>query len=155
MAARLIAGGAWCRIVIDGAVMGLVTGASYDEDWGVTPAKVLNHHGPIDYDSQDYTCRVTLQAFVPEPSAIAPYPDGGSKALVDMLPTRRDVQSNAGKPGMFSTLQFVSTSSSKVLAQFEKVMISSNGVQVAPNSFVTANIQMLAVERVPLATTPV
>ncbi len=148
MAQRLIAGGAWCRIVIDGVVMGLVTGASYDEDWGVAPAKVLNHHGPVDYDSQDYTCRITLQAFVPEPSAVAPFPDGGSKALQDMLPTRSQVQSNAGKPGMFGVLQFISTSSAKVLNQFENVMIASNGSQIAPNAFVTGNIQMLAVERV-------
>lgn len=151
MNTRMIAGGAWCRVVIDGVVMGLVTGASYDEDWGVTPAKVLNHHGPIDYDSQDYSCRITLQAFVPEPSAVAPYPDGGAKAFVDMLPTRRSVQGNSGRPGMFGVLQFVSTSSSKVLAQFENVMVSSNGIQVAPNSFVTANIQLMAVERVPIA----
>ncbi len=148
MANRLIAGGAWCRIVIDGDVVGLVSGASFDEDFGVVPAAVLNYQGPIDYDSQNYSCRITLQTYVPEPSAAGPWPDGGNKALADYIPTRRQIQSSLGKPGQFGVLQFVSTSSDKVIEQFEKVMVASNGAQISPNSFVTSNVQLMAVERV-------
>lgn len=148
MATRLIAGGAWCKVVINGQTVGLASGASYDEDWNVQPANVLNYHGPVDYDSQGYSCRISLQSFVPEPGVAGPWPDGGSIALHDLLPTRAEVQSNAGKPGMFDTLQFISTSAQKVLCQFEKVMVASNGTQISPNSYVTENISLLAVQRV-------
>lgn len=66
MAQKLIAGGAWVQIAVNGSVVGLVTQASYDEDWGVQPANVLNYHGPVDYDSQGYSCNITLGTYVPE-----------------------------------------------------------------------------------------
>jgi len=147
MANRKIAGGAWVRIVADGTAIGLVSGASYDEDFGVRPVAILNHQGPADYDSQDYSCSLSIQAFVPEPSQLGPWPDGASKSFKDLIPTRSKVQSNLGKPGQIDVLQFVSTSSDKVLNQFETVMISRDGGQIVPNSFVTGNIQLLAVER--------
>jgi len=148
MATRLIAGGAFVRLVIDGEVVGLATGASFDEDFGVVPANVLNHQGPLDYDSQGYSCRITLQTYIPEPSASGPWPDGGTKALSEFVPTRSEIQSNLGKPGAFGVLQFLSTSSNKVIEQFENVIVASDGAQVAPNSFITQNVQLMAVERV-------
>lgn len=145
--AKLVAGGAWIQVLIDGAPVGLASNASYDEDWVVNPCNVLNYHGPMDYDSQGYSCTITLGTFVPERPGLGPWPDGGAESLIEYLPTRREVQSNDGKPGEFGLLQFVNTATGQVINQFRKVMIASNGTQIAPNSYVTANIRFMAVER--------
>jgi hypothetical protein len=149
MGSKLIAGGSWIQVLIDSKAVGLATGASYDEDWSVNPANVLNYHGPIDYDSQGYSCTITLSTFIPEVPNVAgsPTPDGGAKALADFLPIRSNVQSNGGKPGEFGTLQFVNTSTKATMNSFRKVMLASNGVQITPNSYVTANMRLMAVER--------
>ncbi len=147
MGSKLIAGGAWIQVLINGEPVGLANNAGYDEDWAVNPANVLNYHGPVDYDSQGYSCSVNLGTFVPERPDMTPWPDGGVKALADFLPTRKLVQSNDGKPGEFDLLQFVNTATGEILNQFEKVMLASNGTQISPNSYVTANMRFMAVSR--------
>ncbi|MHA2426496.1 MAG: hypothetical protein ACXADB_00450 [Candidatus Hermodarchaeia archaeon] len=147
MADKLIAGGAWVQVLINGEPVGLATNASYDEDWAVNPANVLNFHGPVDYDSQGYSCTLTLGTFVPEIPNSGPWPDGGVKALADLLPTRSQIQSNNGKPGEFDLVQFLNTATARLVNQFRKVMLASNGVQLSPNSYVTANMRLMAVER--------
>ena len=147
MAAKLIAGGAWTQVLLNGEPVGLANAASYDEDWAVNPANVLNYHGPVDYDSQGYSCNITLGAFVPERPGTGPWPDGGVIALADLLPTRSEIQRNDGKPAEFDLLQFVNTATGNILNQFRRVMLASNGQQISPNSYVTANIRFMAVER--------
>lgn len=147
MGQKVIAGGAWIQVMINGSPVGLATQASYDEDWGVNPANVLNYHGPVDYDSQGYSCTLTLGTFVPERPNEGPWPDGGQKALAEFIPTRTFVQSNAGKPGEFDMVQFYNTATRTVVNAFRKVMLASNGVQISPNSYVTANMRMMCVER--------
>lgn len=147
MAEKLIAGGAWVQVLVNGSPVGLATNASFDEDWAVNPANVLNYHGPVDYDSQGYSCTLTLGTFFPERPGSGPWPDGGVTALADLLPTRSQVQSNDGKPGEFDLVQFVNTATGELVNQFRRVMIASNGVQITPNAYVTANIRLMAVER--------
>ena len=147
MAKKMIAGGAWVQILINGQPVGLAMNASYDEDWAVQPANVLNYHGPVDYDSLGYSCSVMLGTYVPERPGEGPWPDGGQKALADYLVTRSQVQSNDGKPAEYDLLQFVNTATKEILNQFRKVMLASNGRQIAPNSYVTENIRFMAVER--------
>lgn len=147
MAERLIAGGSFVQVLLNGQAIGLCSQASYDEDWAVNPANVLNYHGPVDYDSQGYSCSINLGTFIPEVPGSGPWPDGGVRALADFLPTRSQVQSNHGKPGEFDLLQFVNTGTGQVMNQFRKVMLASNGTQIQPNSYVTANIRFMAVER--------
>ena len=147
MAEKLIAGGAWVQVLIEGEPVGLATQAAYDEDWAVNPANVLNYHGPVDYDSQGYSCTVTLGTFIPERPGFGPWPDGGVKSLSDFLVTRSQVQSNDGKPGEVDLLQFLNTATGEIVNQFRKVMLASNGVQISPNSYATANIRFMAVER--------
>jgi len=147
MGQKLIAGGAWVQVVVDGEAVGLATGASYDEDFAVNPANVLNYHGPIDYDSQGYSCTITLNTFIPERPGRGPFPDGGIKALSELLPSRSEIASNDGKPGEFDLLQFINTATAELVAQFRKVIIASDGVQISPNSYVTANMRLMAVEK--------
>jgi hypothetical protein len=147
MGQKLIAGGAWVQVIVDGDPIGLATNASYDEDWAVNPANVLNYLGPCDYDSQGYSCTITMGAFVPEIPGAGNLPDGGTKSLHDYLTTRRVVQQGGGKPGEFNLLQFVNTSTGEILNQFRKVLLASNGTQISPNSYVTSNIRFMSVER--------
>lgn len=147
MAEKMIAGGAWVQVLVNGDPVGLATQAAYDEDWAVNPANVLNYHGPVDFDSQGYSCTVTLGTFVPERPDSGPFPDGGVQTLADLLVTRSQVQSNSGKPGEFDLLQFVNTATGEVVNQFRKVMLASNGTQISPNSYVTANLRFMSVER--------
>lgn len=147
MADKIITGGAWVQVLINGEPVGLTNQASYDEDWAVNPANVLNYHGPVDYDSQGYSCTITLGTFVPEVPGAGPWPDGGITALADYLPTRSFVQSNDGKPGEFDLMQFVNTATGNLLNQFRRVMIASNGTNITPNAYVTANIRLMAIER--------
>lgn len=147
MAQKMIAGGAWVQVLINGEPVGLASNASYDEDWVVNPANVLNYHGPVDYDSQGYSCSINLGTFIPERPGTGPWPDGGKKALSDYLVTRSYVQSNDGKPGEYDLLQFLNTATGEIMNQFRKVMLASNGSQIAPNSYVTSNMRFMAVER--------
>ena len=152
MADKQIAGGAWVKIVADGNQLGLVSGASYDEDFVVTPANVIGYLGPVDYDCQGYTCSVTMQFFVPYSVLQNPggrgLPDGGNTTITDLLPNRQSLQAQGGKPQQINDLIFVSILNDEVLTSFRNVMIGSNGSQISPNSYVTGNIRMLAVERV-------
>ncbi len=146
MGERLIAGGSRVQVLFNGQPVGLATGASYDEDWAVTPANVLNFLGPIDYDSQGYSCSLNMSTFIPEIPGGGPFPDGGLKALADYLPTRSQVQ-GTGKPGEIDSVQFVNTSTGEIVNQFRNVMIASNGTQINPNSYISTNVRMMAVER--------
>lgn len=147
----MIAGGAWVQVKVkkDGKMMplGLATNVSYDEDWGVQPANVLNHLGPVSYDSQNYTCSVTLGTFVPEKAAdLTSIPDGGAITVNDLIPTRDEIQLD-GKGREYETLQFVNTATGAIINQFEKAIVASNGASANPNAYVTANMRFNCVKR--------
>jgi hypothetical protein len=154
---KLVAGGSEVQIqIIQNASgpaipLGLVTGASFDEDFGIQGARVIGYLGPVSYDSQDYSCMINLGTYVPQTqgssNSNAPYPDGGQKTLADYLPTRAQIQSNNGVPGGFNTLQFVNTATGAIVNQFENVIIASDGTQISPNSYLTNNVRLMAVER--------
>lgn len=150
MASKLVCGGAWCQVRIldtDGKwkAFGLASGASYDEDWSIQPCNVLNYLGPISYDSQGYSCSITINTYIPE-AVLAILPDGGEITAKDVLPTRDEIQV-AGKGRQYNGLQFVNTATQEVLNQFQDVILASNGTQVSPNSYVTANLRFNAVKR--------
>lgn len=152
MAEKRIAGGAWLQVKLefdDGKLysLGLCTNASYDEDWGVQPANVLNHLGPIDYDSQNYSCVINIGTLVPETKAsLTLLPDGGEKTMADVIPTRDQVQLD-GKGKTFGTLQFINTATQEIINQFDEVILASNGVNSSPNAYLTNNMRFNAVER--------
>ena len=153
MQPRLIAGGGWTRIFIDHpqfglTQIGLATGASWNEDYGVQPANVIGYLGPLDFDSQGYNLTINIQYFVPETLQGGPWPDGGQKSLSEFLPTREDIQRGGGKPGEFPLMQFVNISTGEVSDAFRRAIIVSGGKSVNPNSYVTGDLRMQAIERV-------
>ena len=149
MPAKLVAGGAWVQVLIKiGGEMysvGLASGCSYDEDWNIQQANVLNHLGPISLDSQGYTCSITLSAFVPE-RTMTLYAAGGEITIEDLLPTRAEVQED-GKGREYESLVFQNTATRKVIRSFSGVVVASNGEQVSPNAYVTENMRFLALRR--------
>jgi len=147
MANKLIASGAWCQILANGLPVGLVNGASYDEDWQISPATVVGYLGPVDYESMGYSCALSIGAYVPEVAGSGPWPDGGVKTISDFLPTRSQLQKTNGKPAQFDLLQFVNISTGEIVNQFRDVMIASNGSSIAPGQYVTINLRLMAIER--------
>ena len=149
MAQKMIAGGAWVQVMvrINGILkaIGMASGCSYNEDWNVQAANVLNHLGPISLDSQGYTCSIDLNTFVPE-KKVALYDDGGEITIEDLLPYRDEVQVD-GKGKTFDQVLFVNTATQKVLRSFTGVVVASNGEQVSPNAYVTENMRFLAIKR--------
>lgn len=145
--AQLIAQGYQCLVLFNGTPVGLATNASYDEDWQPTPANVLNYLGPIDWESQGYTCSIVLGTFIPEVPGSGPWPDGGVKAISDFLPTRSQVQQANGVVNKFALLQFANTTTGAIINQFVNVLLASNGTQITPNSYITANVRFMAVAR--------
>jgi len=149
MAERLIAGGAFVKIVADNNTIGLASGVSYDEDWAVNPANVIGHLGPIAFDSQGYSCSITMQSFLPvdlqQNAGGRSLPGETDTVITDLLPTRQEIQDAGGKPREIETLQFIDILSGVILSQFKDVSIASNGVQVSPNSYITMNIRMVAI----------
>ena len=147
MADRQIASGALVQVLINGEPVGLATNAAYDEDFAVTPANVLGVLGPIEYDCQNYTCSINLGTFVPMRPDMGPWPDGGVRAISDLLPTRSQIQGNAGKPSEFDLLQFVNIANGEIISQFRQVVLANDGVQIGANSYITANVRFMARER--------
>lgn len=149
MAEKMIAGGAWVQVLValEGILksIGLASGCSYDEDWAVQQANVLNHLGPISLDSQGYTCSITLSVFVPEKTLIL-YADGGEITIEDLLPYRDDVQFD-GKGKEFNQLLFMNTATNKVIRSFSGVVVASNGEQISPNAYITENMRFQAIKR--------
>jgi hypothetical protein len=149
MATKLIAGGAWVQVLVDTGsglqAIGMASGCSYDEDWAIQQANVLNHLGPISLDSQGYTCSINVTAFVPEATQ-ALYEDGGEITIEDIIPYRDDVQTD-GKGRSFAQMAFLNTATGKVLRSFSDVVVASNGEQVAPNAYVTSSLRFLARKR--------
>ncbi len=149
MAEKLIAGGAWVQVGVkqDGVLsfLGLASGCSYNEDWGVQPANVIGYLGPISLDSQNYTCSINMSTFVPEKKATL-YADGGEITIEDIIPYRDDVQVD-GKGKTFEQLVFMNKATQKVIRSFTGVTVTSNGDQVSPNAYVTASIAFLALKR--------
>lgn len=150
MAQKLIAGGAWVQVLVrgdDGVLksIGLASGTSYDEDWNIQQANVINHLGPISLDSQGYTCTINLSAFVPE-KKLTLYADGGEITIEDLLPYRDEVQLD-GKGKTFQQLVFMNVAMNKVIRSFTHVAVASNGEQVSPNAYLTENIRFTALKR--------
>jgi len=150
MAEKMIAGGAWVQVLVSGddgilKSIGLASGCSYDEDWAIQQANVLNHLGPISLDSQGYTCSINMSIFVPEKKLIL-YADGGEITIEDILPYRDEVQLD-GKGKEFEQLLFMNTAINKVIRSFSGVVVASNGEQISPNAYITENMRFMAIKR--------
>ena len=131
-------------------VMGLVTNFTYNEDFNVTEAQVIGLYGPVSIDSQNYRCSLNFGTYLPpkpREEVTEPYLDGGQTTIFSLLKTRTEVSLD-GKGSVIDQLDLLNLQSGVVVNSFAVVVISANGVQVNPNTYVTSNLQALAVERI-------
>jgi len=135
MAKRLIAGGAWVAVKVNGDTVALASGCSYNEDFQVQPANVINHLGPVSYDSQGYTCNLTIDLLVAR----------DKQEILALIPKRSQVKKDGKLPE--NTVEFLDTADDSVLESFSGVVLNSDSMTIQPNTYVTANLQFNAVER--------
>lgn len=142
-------------------VIGFATEASYNESFQTQKCEVLGHYGPVSIDPQSYDCQITISAFVPSAVLLASteqqykYPDGKTDAIsiFDLMPSRSSIADNK-EMRKIGYLAFVDgkgisegDKNGKVLASFSGVVITSDGMQLSPNSYTRSNVQMMALER--------
>lgn len=151
---KLIQQGHSCNIVIYDAnnvkkTVGLVMNASYNEDFNVVPAQVLGFFGPISLDAQNYSCTITLGAYVPlKPKEVitVPYLDGGTTTLAQQLKTRSEV-ALTGKGTVIPQIDFTDIQVGTVYNSFNQAIITSNGTSIGAAAYVTQNISLTCIER--------
>lgn len=151
---RLIQQGAFCNVAVYDAdgnrqVVGLVTNYTSNEDFNVVSAQVIGHFGPVSVDSQNYTCNITIGAYVPlrpKDPVVVPYLDGGQTTLAEKIKTRSEI-ALTGKGTVFSQVDFFDRITGNVLDSFNHCVVTSVGRQVGANQYVTQNIQLLAIEK--------
>jgi hypothetical protein len=150
---KIIQTGAFCNAIAYqngiGKTVGLVTNFSYTEDFNITEAQVIGFFGPVSLDAQNYRCNITFGAFVPpKPRAeiSEAYLDGGETTLAKLLKTRSEI-ALTGLGTVLDQVDIVDKQAGTVLNSFTYVVISNNGVTVNPATYVTSNMQMMAIER--------
>jgi len=119
-----------------------------NEDFQVQEAVTLNHLGPISLDAQGYTCSITLDGFLPSKKVLdgtQVSPDGGKRAIMDIVPSRAKFMDSDAIPKI-AYLDFYNRKDAKVLAAFEGVIVTSNGITAEGNSYVKNNVQMRALD---------
>jgi|GEM_PF-2591768 len=140
------------RVGLDDAatfIFGLVSNVSYNENFQVQKANVIGHLGPVSMDPQDYSCEITIGAFVANVSEHSSdlVGDKGNMSINPWIPARETALNDGSK---FGYLDFYDSNKDKVLAAFKGVIVSSSGVQVEGGGYVRQNIQMMALERISL-----
>ena len=132
-------------------VLGLISNTSFNESFQVMKANCIGRLGPQSMDPQDYSCEITIGAFVPK--VLANLPTGSTKAPEEIVPLR-DVAlvgvataAFATKGSKFAYLDFYDNTANAVLHAFSGVIVSSSGKQIDGGSYVRQNIQLQALER--------
>lgn len=150
---KIIQTGAFCNVIAyqDGVAktLGLITNFSYTEDFNITEAQAIGFFGPVSLDAQNYRCNITFGAFVPpKPRAeiTEPYLDGGETTLAKLLKTRSEI-ALSGLGTVLEQIDIVDKQAGTVLNSFSYAVISNNGVTVNPATYVTSNMQLMAIER--------
>ncbi len=151
---KLIQQGAFCNVMIYDAdnnreTLGLVQNASYNEDFNVVAAQVVGFFGPVSLDAQNYSCNLTLGTYVPlnpREEIVVPYLDGGTTTISKLLKTRSDI-ALTGKGTTLSQIDFVDIQAGVIYNSFNQCVISTNGTTIGAAAYVTANIQLMCIER--------
>lgn len=131
-----IAGGAWTQLRVNGEPIGLTQGASYSEDFGVQPLEVLNHLGPIEYESLGYSCEITVRWLISKDKA----------DFNKVVPKREEIQKNGFIPE--NVIEFINTATNTVHNAFRKAVVSRVGETIESNQFISGDMTFMAVERI-------
>ena len=143
---RIVAGGAWLKLVADGVQVALVTNVNSDIDHGLQPINVIGVRGPVAWDQLGYTCSITIGAFVAHDDAARQFPDGGSRTVGDFLPLKEDTERST-QQFVVDVLQCENIKTGKIIHQWRRVSLASEGNQFQPNSFLALNVRLMALEQ--------
>jgi hypothetical protein len=133
--ATSIAGGAWTQVRINGTVLGLAQGSSYNEDFAVQGLETLGHLGPREYNSFGYNCEVTVRWLVSK----------DKKEFDQFVPKRSDVQKDGLMPD--NVLEFVDIATGAVHSSFSGAVLNRVSENIEANQFVAGDLSFLCVER--------
>jgi len=156
----VLGGGAWMMVVvthIDPKTqaqteidLSICSEFTYDEDFHVNPAEVIGFLGPIVYDSQGYTCQISMSTYVKRPSAIITnqVQQKMFEDIMTLFPIRSDILADGAlAENILRVYDIADTSQAGILNEFHGAVLSTNGVQIRPNSYITRNARYFAVER--------
>jgi len=116
---------------------------TYDEDFHVNPAEVIGFLGPIAYDSQGYSCQLSMGLYVRRPGSTnttLPWDD-----INALFPLREDIILDGALAE--NIIRVYDIGSGQILNEFIGCVLSTNGVQIRPNSYITRNARYFAVQR--------
>jgi hypothetical protein len=133
----------------DAKPIALVTSFQANEDFQVQDAVCIGNLGPVSIDPQGYNCSGTIDGFLPDKKFLdgeQQYADGGKLAIMDYVPTRAQFMT-AGALPKIRYMDFYNKKAGKVLAAFEGVLISSDGISVEGNSYAKNNVQFRALSK--------
>ena len=133
----------------DAEPVALVTSFQANEDFQAQEAVCIGNLGPVSIDPQGYNCTITLDGFLPAKKTLdgdQQYADGGKEAIMDYIPTRAQFM-EAGAMPKIAYMDFYNRKDDKVLAAFEGVLITSNGISVEGNAYARNNVQARALSK--------
>ena len=130
-------------------ILALVASFQANEDFQAQEATCIGNLGPVSIDPQGYNCTITIDGYLPSKKTLngaQQYADGGKKSIMDYIPTRARFTEGEEMPKI-AYLDFYNKKDMKVLAAFEGVLITSDGVNVEGNAYVRNNVQMRALSK--------
>jgi len=150
----IIALGSNCHVRVgtnaaDAEPIALVTSFQANEDFQAQEATCIGNLGPVSIDPQGYNCSGTIDGFLPSKKTLdgaQQYADGGKRALMDYIPTRAQFM-EAGAMPKIAYMDFYNRKDAKVLAAFEGVLITNDGISVEGNAYARNNVQFRALSK--------
>lgn len=151
-----IAGGAWVELIVakqidvDNATgaaiyddaneikLALALSYDYNETFNVQGLETLGHLGPKEYNSFGYGCSINLATIIAK----------NKEQFNKIIPNRKDIQENGQLPNWKLTVRST-TAEKTIFDQFTGVVVGGHGSQAQTNAYITANVQLLAIERLP------
>jgi hypothetical protein len=133
----------------DAESIAMVASANYNEDFQAQDAVVIGNLGPISVDPQGYNCTIAVEGFLPSKKLLngqQQYADGGKRAIMDYVPSRAQFV-EAGAMSKIAYMDFYNKKEGKVLAAFEGVLITNNGINIDGNTYVRNSVQMRALSK--------
>jgi hypothetical protein len=150
----IIATGFNCHVRVgtnpaDAQPIALVASFQANEDFQAQEATCIGNLGPVAIDPQGYNCTISLDGFLPSNKTLdgeQQYADGGKKAIMDYIPTRAQFMESGAIPKI-AYMDFYNKKSGKVLASFEGVLITSDGITGEGNTYVKNSVQARALSK--------
>jgi len=150
----IIALGSNCQIRVgtsssDAEPIALATSFQANEDFQAQEATCIGNLGPVSIDPQGYTCTITIDGFLPARKTLdgnQQYADGGKKAIMDYIPTRAQFMESGAMPKI-AYMDFYNRKDATVLAGFEGVLITNDGMSVEGNAYARNNVQARALNK--------